>query len=773
MKPEVRSTPSVTMLQIEMKPLCIALATVMAVLPMTTIAAEPSALSEVVVSAPKIDAQPLGAASVAEENLETLRATSSDSASLLRNVPGVSLYGAGGVSSLPVIHGLADDRLRIKVDGMDLISACGNHMNPPLSYIDPSNVESTQVFAGIVPVSVGGDSIGGTIEVNSPAPEFAAPGQDILNKGEVGTFYRSNGNVLGGNVSATIASDKLSVTYSGSTVEADNYTAGDDFKPAGLAAAGRGFLDGDEVGSSSYESTNQSLGFALRHENHLVELKLGLQDIPYQGWPNQRMDMTDNDSQQVNLRYEGQYDWGELEARAYNEKTRHKMQFGDDKLYWYGPNNVPNSDGVPCVPSGGMNGCAAGMPMDTKGNNTGVAIQGEIALSSRDLLRVGSEIQQYRLDDWWDPSGKGMWPDVFWNIRDGERDRLAVFAEWEAQWDPQWLTQFGVRHETVDMDAGDVQGYNTTFSPTDAAAFNAADRDKTDQNLDLTALARYTPSATQTYEFGIAQKTRSPNLYERYTWSTNGMAMRMINWAGDGNGYVGNLDLNPETAQTLSATADWHDATGEKWGLKVTPYVTRVDDYIDAERCSGGTGMGAVCTPANLTVEDAFVYLRFVNQEALLYGLDVSGFMPLAETEQFGNFTLTGLLNYVRGENRTTDDNLYNMMPLNTTVGIEQHLGSWTGTVEWQWVDDKDRLSWERNEQGTDSYHLFHLRGSYEWKQVRLDVGVENLFDKFYNHPLGGAYLGQGKTMSGTDIAWGTPVPGMGRSLYTAVNVKF
>ena len=48
-------------------------------------------------------------------------------------------------------------------------------------------------------------------------------------------------------------------------------------------------------------------------------------------------------------------------------------------------------------------------------------------LSARDLLRVGGEIQQYRLNDWWDPSGKGMWPNVFWNIRDGERDRLAVF----------------------------------------------------------------------------------------------------------------------------------------------------------------------------------------------------------------------------------------------------------------------------------------------------------------------------------------------------------
>jgi len=60
----------------------------------------------------------------------------------------------------------------------------------------------------------------------------------------------------------------------------------------------------------------------------------------------------------------------------------------------------------------------------------------DINLSARDVLRVGAEYQQYRLDDWWPPSGTGgMAPNTFLNINDGERDRLAAFAEWEAQWD--------------------------------------------------------------------------------------------------------------------------------------------------------------------------------------------------------------------------------------------------------------------------------------------------------------------------------------------------
>ncbi|MDD5242183.1 MAG: TonB-dependent receptor [Sulfuricella sp.] len=704
--------------------------------------AKPTRMEEVVVSASKVDAsQVAGAYSLEGASLAPMSVSTSDTASLLRDVPGVSLSGAGGVSSLPVIHGMADDRLRIKVDGMDLISACGNHMNPPLSYIDPSNVGSIKVFSGITPVSVGGDSIGGTIQVNSPAPEFAVPGQGNLLKGQAGAFYRSNGNAQGGNISATIASDKLSMTYSGSTVESGNYKAGGDFKPAGLAATGRGWLAGDEVGSSRYKSENQSLGLALRNENHLVELKLGFQNIPYQGFPNQHMDMTGNDSEQVNLRYKGQYQWGALEARVYDEHTRHKMNFAEDKNFY-----------------------TLGMPMDTEGKNTGALVKADILLSERDILRVGGEYQHYRLNDWWDPVGTGgMSPNTFWNINNGQRDRYDVFAEWEAQWSPKWLTLFGARSSTVKMDTGTVQGYKPGAPyGVDAAAFNASDRSRTDDNIDLTALARFTPDASQTYEGGYSRKTRSPSLYERYTWSTGGMAMTMNNWVNDGNGFVGDMNLKPEVAHTLSFTADWHDAGRAEWGVKVTPYYSHVDDYIDA-KCR------TTCTAGQ------FNYLTLVNQNARLYGVDVSGFFPLAKAAGWGSFTARGLLGYVNGKNLTTNDNLYNIMPLNARLAIEQRIGNWTNTIEGQLVNTKDDLSAVRNEMRTAGYGLLNLRSSYEWKQARFDVSVENLMDKLYSSPLGGAYVGQGSTMSlnGAGAKWGTTVPGMGRSINAGVTVKF
>ncbi len=747
-------------------------------------AAAQTTLNEVVVSAGKIrDAatpQQIGSAEIAAQH-----AITRDTAALLRDVPGVSLYGAGGVSSLPVIHGLADDRLRITVDGMDFIASCPNHMNPPLSYLDPTNVAKIKVFAGIAPVSVGGDSIGGAIVAETAPPQFAAPGQGTLAKGEVGAFFHSNNNAQGGNLSATLATENISVSYTGAMAKADNYKAGGDFKRWTSTGRIGHTLALDEVGSTAYESRTHTLGFAVRGGNHLVEAKFGYQDVPYQLYPNQRMDMLDNEQKRVNLRYLGQYDWGMFEARAYHEQVDHFMDFGADKRYWYGNGAPPTGsggsnaeNGFPCSPVG-TSTCAAGMPMYSASKTTGVNLKADVDLGANDLLRVGALYQHYTLHDWWPASGGGMMPGTFENINDGKRDRLGAFAEWERRIGKQWTTLVGARYERVETDAGTVRGYNPSTNGSapmwnnqqiDAAAYNTRDRNRVDNNVDLTALARYTPNNMTDVEFGLARKVRSPNLYERYTWSTWGMAALMNNFVGDGNGYVGNMDLKPEKAYTASFTFDWH-AADRSWEFKATPYYTHVDDYIDAVRCNNST----TCASPNATANNRFVTLQYANQSARLYGLDLSGRMPLAKTG-LGEFGLRGLMNYTKGENRDTGGNLYNIMPLNGKVALTHQYGSWSNAIELVGVTGKNDTSSVRNEVHTAGYSLTHLRTSYTWKNVRVDLGVENLFDRFYYLPLGGAYTGQGTTMSATGTyspAYGIAVPGMGRSIYAGLNIKF
>jgi iron complex outermembrane receptor protein len=732
----------------------LALASAIAALPFS-VSADEARMPAVVVHG-DADEHPVPAR-VPADSLRRMTPATSDSASLLRAVPGVSVNTAGGVSGLPAIRGLADDRLRIKVDGMDLIAACPNHMNPALSYMDPSALGSLRVYAGITPVSLGGDSIGGTILADSPAPLFAAPGQAPLVTGEVGGYYRSNGDAAGANLSATYATESLSVNYTDAVASSNDYRAAKDFKTTTATGRSDRQLDLDEVGSTAYKTRNQSLGIAWRNADHLVEARVSQQDVPYELYPNQRMDMLDNDATRFNLRYVGQFGWGMLEARAYHEQVDHYMNFGEDKQLAY-PNNAVN-----------------GMPMYTEAETVGASLKATIDLNPQDLVRIGGELQQYRLDDWWPPSGTGgMSPGTFININDGQRDRLAAFAEWEAKPAPQWTTLLGVRYERVSMDAGEVNGYAPVnnvgmmmnYQLRDSTAFNAQDRAQTDNNWDFTALAKYTVDPSLDIEAGLARKVRSPGVYERYTWSTWPMAAVMNNFVGDGNGYVGDVNLEPEKALTVSATFDWH-ATDRSWELKATPFFTRVQDYIDAIQWDRAANQ-----PAATDATGQFVVLKYTNQDARLMGIDLSGHMPLAKTAA-GSWGLEGLLNYTRGKNLDTGDGLYNVMPLNATVTLTHQLGGWDNRAELVMVRRKDDLSAVRNELETGGYALVHLRGSYSWDAVRLDFGVENLFDKDYQLPTGGAYAGQGMTMSFTNMPWGIAVPGPARSLYAGVTVKF
>jgi len=254
-----------------------------------------------------------------------------------------------------------------------------------------------------------------------------------------------------------------------------------------------------------------------------------------------------------------------------------------------------------------------------------------------------------------------------------------------------------------------------------------------------------------------------------FTW-VRSMAALMNNFVGDGNGYLGDVNLKPEKANTVSATFDWH-AADSSWGLKATPYYTQVSDYIDAVQWNAATNQ-----PASTPVTNKFGVLKFANQAARLYGIDLSGHMPLAKTGR-GAFGLKGLLNYSKGSNQDTDAALYNIMPLNAKLVLTQKMDGWNNSAELVMVQAKDSVSTVRNEIRTPGYALLNLRGSHAWKTVRVDFGVENLLDKFYYLPTGGAYTGQGTTMSNPALPnypqWGTAVPGMGRSLYAGVTLKF
>ncbi|WP_402718077.1 TonB-dependent receptor [Janthinobacterium rivuli] len=648
-----------------------------------------------------------------------------DTALMLSSTPGYSVAAGGGVSGLPVVNGFADDRIKIRIDGMELTSACANHMNAPLSYVDPQQVQRIRLIAGVTPVSAGGDSIAGTIEVQSNAPVFAQPGAGLLTQGSFAVSGRSVNNSVATSVNASAASDVLSIGYSGAYTRGHSYEDG----------------HGNKVLASMYESINQSIVLAAKRDGQQLTLRAGVQHIPYQGFPNQYMDMTDNHGQFANLAYKGEFAWGVLDARAYWQQTDHEMGFFS-----------PERKGS--------------MPMITHGRNTGYALMASLPMSAGEL-RLGQEWHGFRLDDYWPavPGSMMMGPRTYLNINDGKRDRTVLFGEMETRHDARWTSVLGLRGESVRMDAGDVQSYGTNMMNMPdlmaAKAFNARSRSQRDTNIDASAQATFTPDLASSYEFALARKVRSPNLYERYSWGRGSMAMTMTNWFGDGNGYVGDIDLKPETAYTAAFTADWHGGGEEGWFLRVNPYYSKVDNYIDVDVLASFHPYMKMGANGNL--------LRFANHDAKLYGANLAWQLPLASSARWGRFMATGNAAYTRGK-RSDGGDLYRMMPFNALLAVEHKLGAWSSRIETKIVARKDKVDARRFEPETGGYALVNLRSSVALnKMASLSAGVSNLFNRAYADPLGGVYLSGLKANGGALQA----LPAEGRSIDVGLQLTF
>jgi iron complex outermembrane receptor protein len=672
----------------------------------------------------------------------------------LEDIPGISLQTGGGVSSIPVIRGLNDERVKVIVNGMNIVSACANHMNPPLSYIDRANIGTISVLKGITPVSLGGDSIAGTIVVDSPAPVFAEPGKDILLNGSASTFWRSNGNAFGGSLNASAANSNARIEYTGSYTQADNYKAG----------------NGDVIGSSSYKNQNHALALAYQLDNHLFEFKGGIQHIPFQGFPNQRMDMTNNDSIFGNIHYKGIFNWGNFDAKAFLESTQHSMDIADDKFYAAGYRDPSNR-----------------MPMNTSGRNLGYKLQAELPFADHHTARIGNEFISNRINEWWPPvpgSGAGMGGTTgiaFVNLNNATRDRVGTYAEIESHWTPQLNSMLGFRYDHTMTTAGDVHGYTSvvTNTPTGGGLFNASARNRNFDTYDMTATTQYTPTSMAQFEFGYARKNRAPGIYELYPWSTSGMMMTMIGSAGDGNAYTGNIALKPETANNLSLTAAFHDPTKNAWEFKASPYFSYVENFIDVDRCIPGTTCPSVTAAATTAAANkGFYFLKYANHNARLYGVDVSGRLDLYKDDTVGQFSSHTNMSYVRGE-RVNSGNLYHMMPFNLKLGLDHQLAGWRSGLEMQYVDAKTDVQAIRGELKTPGYILLNLKTSYQWKKLTLTVGVDNLLDKQYYNPLGGAYLGNmyamsiGSPMANMGGGVNTNLPAMGRSVFVGATLAY
>lgn len=636
-------------------------------------------------------------------------ARSTDAAALVRNLPGAAIVRNGSQTGIVQLRGLSGDRVAVRVDGMAITPACPNHMDPPLHYANQAGGDLIQLYAGISPVSVGGDHIGGSLTVSQRVPEFA-DNSELLGKGELSAAFLGSQNAWRSGADLTVAGSDASFRYRGSAA-----TAGDLRFPGGTVRA------------SGFDITSHSLTGSWRTAGGYISLDAGLGFTRDSGTPSLPMDMIEDDSWHIGLTQREKMDWGTVESRLYIHDVDHLMD---------------NHSLRPILP---------GNPaMDAPATSRDYGWRGDLTLPrGGDTFRLGLDLHRAELDAQQLAVATSMTRDTFQNSR---RSRMGAYADWEHEFSREWSSRAGLRTDWVWSDADAVSNAilpppgpqrNAIFADQDR--FNQADLSFTDRMVDAAVALRFKPDESTAFELAAAVKNRAPSLVERYLWTPLNASAGLA----DGRTYLGNPDLDPETAMEV-ALGITHQ--GANWNIGFTPFYQHISGYIQGLPISRFDSSG---NPV----------LQYQNlDEAELYGCElVAGYAITPE------LSIDSTLSYVRGRSDETGGDLYRIAPLRGLIDLAYRRDAWEAHLECSWADKQSHVAAIQGERPSPGYAIWNLRLAKTFaRSLRVEVGVENLLNKSYAEHLGGV-----NRVGGSDVAVGRNIPGAGRFGYISLGWDF
>jgi iron complex outermembrane receptor protein len=110
---------------------------------------------------------------------------------------------------------------------------------------------------------------------------------------------------------------------------------------------------------------------------------------------------------------------------------------------------------------------------------------------------------------------------------------------------------------------------------------------------------------------------------------------------------------------------------------------------------------------------------------------------------------------------------------LSLAVTLTHTLGPWSSAIEAKATASKSQADPLRHEPFTPGYAVLNLRTSYDWRNLRLDAGIDNLLNQQYYSPLGGIDLADWRANGSSATTPPTPLAAPGRSFNAGVTVKF
>ena len=639
-------------------------------------------------------------------------ATAPDGAAFIAKVPGAALVGNGPLSGQVQMRGLFGERILLRINGQHFATGGPNAMDPAMHYAPTALIDRIEVARGISPVRDGPGLGGG---VNTVLKEVAfGQGASLQPQIDATAQYRSVDDSIALGGITGLANETVRIGAIASWEE------GSDIRyPSG------------RITGSSHRRAVFGLHAGLRKGPGELSLEYRRQETGLSGTPSFGMDIIWFHTDFLRAGFTGDLsDTVKLDVHAHYSAVTHRM------------NNYA------------LRTTAMKRLSDTYADTLGSGLSLRIGTSDRHL-RIGADFEQ--VDKGYVTANPDVVSFYVHPLDHAGSGRVGGFAEWRGGAGPV-EAELGVRVDRHRATTG-VPRFGPAIPLAQAnlaRAFAAADRDwsgtTVDGSLRLWAdLGEWTPRVT------LARKTRAPSLVERFAWlpteASGGLA--------DGNIYVGSPLLRPETAWIAELGLDW---SGQTAYARPVVYVRRIDGYIqgvpfDATPGVVDTGIEMVAQASG----DA-TPLRWANTDADIWGADIAFGARLV-----GPLRMDGTASYVRGKRRDVADNLYRLAPANARLALTWEEARWSVSVEGQAVLSQNKVAASNNEAKTGGYVLASIAAHWLVREgLRLDLGIENLFDRHYRDHLAGY-----NRNSRSPIAVGARLPGAGRSAFARLRWAF
>jgi len=637
-----------------------------------------------------------------------------DAAAIAARTPGGALVGNGALSGQLSYRGLAGQRVLGRVNGQRFATGGPNAMDPPLHYAPSILVEAIEVARGVAPVSQG-PSLAGAVNAELVQASFT-DSAEMTAQVRLTSQYRSvdDSYAIGG--LAALANNQWRIGVIASREEGDDYEF-----PGGTAVV------------TSYERNLYGVHGGVRVGEGEIFAEYRRSETDPSGNPPFAMDIIYFNTDFVQGGYRGAVAENvHLDLRIGHVAVRHLM---DNQTLRQPP--APNAR-------------ATYADADTTTAESSLRFG-----SATSYVELGADMELVekfvRITD---PTNTAFFIDAQPNL---QSDRFGGYVQWRGSAGAV-EAELGARLDHTSQEAGVPElGAAVPMGPrTLANMFIAADRTYGETTVDA-VLRAWVPMDAITPRLTLARKERVPSLLERFGWLPTEASFGLA----DGNIYVGNLGLSPETAWIAEVGVDFD---GDMASFRPTLFYRHVDDYIQGVPFDAT--IGVIDSPVEMVaaMNGDPTPLRFANVDAELYGVDMDfALRPLDGVE------ISGTASFVRGERRDIADNLYRVSPANLRLaavwqGDRVSLGAelFAGAAQ-------DEVSLTNSESPSEGYAVVGLFGRFALlPEVALEAGVENLFDTYYQPHLAGR-----SRVGASDVPLGERLPGYGRSAWVRLLAQF